>query len=169
MKFEWDHFDICFYYPTDVATLFRSWSTCDGLKSFFIEEIEVLDSANVARTDHQQIEAGDQYSWQWRHGYSIDGKFNKVIENQEVEFTFGSMRVNVTFKALADSSLLHLRQTEIPLTENDKVLSHMNCRICWTFFLTNLKSVILNGTDLRDPRPERASSFEIGFKPPKIN
>jgi hypothetical protein len=42
----------------------------------------------------------------------------------------------------------------------------MNCRICWVFFLTNLKSVLSTGADLRHENPGRANAHEGGFRLP---
>ncbi|MHC4505510.1 MAG: hypothetical protein ACYTFI_19570 [Planctomycetota bacterium] len=60
---------------------------------------------------------------------------------------------------------LRLIQTGIPNTPEGRVFGHLNCRSCWIFFLTNLKSVLDGGRDLRDPDPDKVSSMEVGFVP----
>jgi uncharacterized protein YndB with AHSA1/START domain len=168
MTYKWDHFEISYYYTSTLLRVFRSWSTCKGLKSFFVEDITVSSTDNKMRADSDQIQSGDKYSWTWRHGYTISGEFRLVVPDERVEFTFGPMLVSVSFRQTSDAVLLRLCQFNIPVTDEAKPTSHMNCRICWTFFLTNLKSVLLNGTDLRDDNPARASSFEVGYKPVEV-
>jgi uncharacterized protein YndB with AHSA1/START domain len=167
-NYDWSHFDINYYFPSPLEKVFSAWSTNRGLKSFFIETIEVTNPEGRKKRDEETYQTGDTYSWKWRHEFGVSGAFTKVIPNQLVEFSFGSMVVSVHFKQLSDSTLLRLVQTNIPTTNLGRATSHMNCRICWTFFLTNLKSILVNGTDLRDPLPHRASSFEVGFVPKEL-
>lgn len=163
MQFKWDEFEISYYYPFPVNKVFDAWSNGRGLKKFFIESIKITDIGNSSRirADDENAKTGDKYAWKWRHGYELEGEFIAVSENKEVALSFGSMKVSVSFSQIGDITLLKLKQTGIPITEEGKIFSHMNCRICWTFFLTNLKSVLMTGTDLRDTDPNRASSFEI--------
>lgn len=169
MDYRWDEFEINYYYPVKVDRLFETWATGDGLRSFFIEDIQITDSQGKQKSNKQIIESDDSYSWKWRHNYSLSGNFKTIVKNEKVEFTFGAMLVSVRFKQLDGASLLCLKQTNIPTTDDGKIMSHMNCRICWTFFLTNLKSVYLNGTDLRDSDPQRVSSFEVGYQPKELS
>ncbi len=169
MTHDWNYFDISFYYPTEIERVFRAWATPTGLKSFFIDQIEVASPGGVSKKDGELIGPGDGYSWKWRHGYTISGKFIEIIENEKVAFTFGSMQVAVSFRTVSGATLLQLRQSDIPTEEEERAKSHLNCRLCWVFFLTNLKSVLKTGTDLRDETPSRASSFEVGFRPPELN
>jgi uncharacterized protein YndB with AHSA1/START domain len=53
-------------------------------------------------------------------------------------------------------SLVELIQNKIPTSAKGKIDSHMGCRTGWTFFLTNLKSVLEGGPDLRELDAERA-------------
>lgn len=163
--YDWSKFEINYYYPLSVEKLFTAWTTASGLKSFFIEQIKIVGQDKYLRAEQEQIQNQDKYSWIWRHNYSLEGVFKEVVQNQRIEFSFGSMNVALEFQQLSDSTLLRLLQTDIPLTDEAKSTSHMNCRICWTFFLTNLKSVLCHGVDLRDQNPERASSFEVGYRP----
>lgn len=158
--YRWDEFEINYYYPVTVHRLFKAWATMRGLKSFFIEEITI-----PGRSDDGIIAANDSYAWRWRHDYSLSGKFTAVVPNEKIAFTFGSMLVTILFHSVEGGSLLQLRQSQIPVTAEAMPTSHMNCRICWTFFMTNLKSIFLTGTDLRDADPKRASSFEVGYQP----
>jgi uncharacterized protein YndB with AHSA1/START domain len=163
MNYNWEEFEINYYYPVGVDRLYDAWATPKGLKSFFIEEITITDPSGTERGEMDRVAAGDKYSWRWRHDYALFGTFENAEAQEALEFTFSSMLVNLKFKQLEGSSLLLLRQTNIPTTDVGRATSHLNCRVCWTFFLTNLKSVLINGTDLRDSDPGRCSSFEVGY------
>jgi hypothetical protein len=54
-------------------------------------------------------------------------------------------------------SLVELIQEEIPTSAKAKIDSHMGCRTGWTFFLTNLKSVLEGGPDLREMDTKHAT------------
>jgi len=83
-----------------------------------------------------------------------------VCRKTRVSLTFGSMEVEVSFESVEGGTKVVLQQSGI----EDKVFSHMNCRSCWLYFMTNLKSVLEHGIDLRDhDHPDRASSMEVGY------
>lgn len=164
MEFAWNNFSIFFYYPISTSEVFRAWATAKGLKSFFIEDIQVIGSDGHVRGENEVFQSGDHYNWRWRHDYSARGKFY-VVRPDLVFFSFGSMDVSIYLRQVGQQCELKLVQENIPVDEKGKSQSHMNCRICWTFFLTNLKSVLIHHADLRDVDPSRASSYEVGFLP----
>ncbi len=167
--YDWTRFEICFYYDAPPESVFRAWATARGLESFFLETAEHRgpDGAvrGAVRGPDDPVEPGDSYRWTWRHGHPLEGRFLTVDPACRIAFTFGSMRVDVRLVDVDGGTRLDLEQTAIPDTEDGRVRSHLNCRSCWIFFLTNLKSRLATGTDLRDELPERASSMEVGFVP----
>ncbi len=89
---------------------------------------------------------------------------------QQLAFSFGaSMQVNIQFLDTGSGIRVHLHQSDIPATEEGRVIGHLNCRCCWIFFMTNLVSILSNGTDLRDLDEARVSSMEVGFNPPEAS
>jgi len=164
--YDWTRFDVCFYYDVPRETVFRAWVTSRGLESFFLETAEHRAGDGAARGPDEAARAGDTYRWMWRHGHGIEGRFLEVESPTRISFTFGGMRVDIRLVEVAGGCRLDLEQTEIPDTDDGRVRGHLNCRSCWIFFLTNLKSRLAGGTDLRDELPERASSMEVGFVRP---
>lgn len=163
--YDWTRFDICFYYDVPPETVFRAWATSRGLESFFLETAEHRTSRGDARGPHDPAEANDTYHWVWRHGHATRGRFLEVESPSRLAFTFGGMRVDIRLVEVDGGCRLDLMQRDIPDTEEGRVRGHLNCRSCWIFFLTNLKSRLANGADLRDELPDRASSMEVGFLP----
>jgi len=163
MDYDWTKFEIVFYYNQPIDELFRCWVTGIGLESFFIEKALFESAVGISRTATETVEKGDQYRWEWRHAFAVEGKVLNIKHNEEFAFSFGDMKVFIYFSSAGNQTKLHLVQSEIPNTAHGQVMGHLNCRSCWVFFLTNLKSVLETGRDLRDADPARASSMEVGF------
>ena len=164
-SYDWSRFEIFFYYDQPVEEVFLYWTTAAGLEAFFIEKAYFASKAKTIRSSEEVIEKGDRYRWEWRQNFSLEGDVLNVKNNEEITFTFGEMEVSLLFSKRGEQTQIHLLQTKIPDTDDGRVFGHLNCRSCWIFFLTNLKSVLDKNHDLRDSSPERVSSMEVGFKP----
>jgi uncharacterized protein YndB with AHSA1/START domain len=164
-EYDWTEFSITFYYPVPVDVAYACWATSAGLESFFIDDAAFRDAGGRRRKPDELVTAGDRYHWSWRHDFRVEGEIRSAEEDSFVEFTFGSMLCRVTFEPAAGSTAkVHLRQSAISRDAAGQVMGHLNCRSCWVFFMTNLKSVLLTGTDLRDAESDRVSSMEVGFQ-----
>jgi uncharacterized protein YndB with AHSA1/START domain len=163
--YDWTTFEIVFYYDRPVGEVFRAWASAEGLESFFVEHAHFTSSDGANRGPAEIVRTGDAYEWTWRHGHAITGRVTEVVEDREVSFTFGGMHVSVLFAVVAGRTEVRLRQSEIPATPEGRVLGHLNCRSCWIFFMTNLRSVLGAQHDLRDEDPDTVSSMEVGFSP----
>ncbi|GJM43273.1 MAG: hypothetical protein DHS20C21_01150 [Gemmatimonadota bacterium] len=163
--YDWTRFELVFYYDAPLEAVFRAWATSGGLASFFIERSVVTDGSGRARAEDESAATGDSYRWDWRQDWSVEGTFTNVVENECVAFTFGRMSVAVTFAPFEGQTEVHLVQTNIGDDPDGLVMGHLNCRSCWVFFLTNLKSVLEHGHDLRDSQSDRVASMEVGFVP----
>ena len=86
---------------------------------------------------------------------------------RRVGYTFGgAMRIDVTFLDREGAVEVRVEQTGCATQDPDRAWQHLNCRSCWVYFLTNLKSVLEHGTDLRDrERPQWNDSVSIGWEP----
>jgi uncharacterized protein YndB with AHSA1/START domain len=144
--------------------VFQAWATSSGLQSFFIDHASFESDEGRKRETDEQARPGDAYVWQWRQPHSLEGTVLEVIPDRLLSMTFGSMSVTLRFADAGAQTELHLSQTGISDTADGQVLGHLNCRCCWIFFLTNLKSVLESGRDLRDRDPARVSSMEVGFR-----
>ncbi len=167
-NYPWDKFSLTFYYPVPREKLFTAWSTAKGLESFFIEEASFINEEGLSRAADERIQASDRYEWKWRHDFAVNGQIQSLIGNEELSFSFGSMNVRLRFFDSDQGSGVHLEQSDIPDNPDGLVMGHLNCRSCWTFFMTNLKSVLINGTDLRDQDPTTVSSMEVGYVPKEL-
>ena len=166
--YDWSQFHVRMYYPAPLGEVYRRFSTAAGLESFFIYRATHVDESGVARAPDEQVQAGDRYEWDYVHRYAHGGSFVEVIPDSLVSFTFGDMRVSVSFRELADATEVDLHQTNCATEDPARAWQHLNCRSCWIFFLMNLRSLLAGGPDLRDQQhPNWNDSVSIGFDPGK--
>ena len=100
-----------------------------------------------------KIEVQDTYVWMW-HGWPDETTEKGEIlqlENHHLKFSFGKAG-NVTVRVKEDrgQSILELQQNEIPVDEISKSYYHIGCTKGWVFYLSNLKSLLEGGIDLRN-------------------
>jgi uncharacterized protein YndB with AHSA1/START domain len=164
-SYDWSAFEIAFYYDRGVRDVFRAWTSSEGLEAFFVERARFTSPRGSQRAPTETVKTGDAYEWEWRQPLGIEGRVSNVVEDREFSFTFGTMNVSVFFAPVGEQTEVHLIQSNIADTPEGRVSGHLNCRSCWIFFLTNLKSVLDGGRDLRDDDPARVSSIEVGFVP----
>ncbi|MHC4208524.1 MAG: SRPBCC family protein [Planctomycetota bacterium] len=164
-RYDWSTFEIVFYYDESVSDVFRAWTSPEGLEAFFVERARFTSPRGIERAPADTVETGDEFEWAWRQALELKGRVTNLVQDREFSFTFGAMNVSVFFRAVGRQTELHLVQSSIPNTPEGRVAGHLNCRSCWVFFLTNLKSVLPGGPDLRDADPDRVSSIEVGFVP----
>jgi hypothetical protein len=160
--YDWTQFSSTFFYPVEIGTAYRAWATPAGLQSFFIEAAVATSGDGGPRRPDEPMATGDRYRWVWRHGLTLDGDVLEATPDRSLAFTFGSMRCDVAFSSVEpETTRVDLHQTDIPDTPEGRVMGHLNCRSCWFFFLTNLRSILVTGVDLRDTDPSRVSSMEV--------
>lgn len=163
--YDWSQFSLTFYYNAHITRVFRSWTGPEELESFFVERCVFTNSRGEARDNHEPLQVGDTYHWQFRHDFVVEGQITACEDKKQLSFSFEEMQVDVLFRVLDNQTEVQLVQSGIPDTDKGRVLGHLNCRTCWTFFMTNLSSILDHGKDLRDENPELVSSMEVGFIP----
>lgn len=150
--FSKDQFVLKIRLNTDLEKAFNLVASSEGLTSWFLGKVDFFDK------EHHIIANGDTllpdytYSWTWEKGYQIKGKVLKYVPKKEFSFTFGTdFSVTITLREIKKG-----KQTEVLLTQfnhqpsEENEFGFMNCCVCWTFFLTNLKSVAETQKDLRE-------------------
>jgi hypothetical protein len=122
----------------------------DGFTKWFIGNAEYINGENK-RSAENYIQAGDKFHWKWlEKDFELSGEILEVIDKISVTFSFGSLHeIKITVSERGHMAHLRLEQYYKKAAEpNDFV--HINCAVCWVFFMTNLKSVIEHGIDLRE-------------------
>jgi uncharacterized protein YndB with AHSA1/START domain len=163
--YDWTQFTVHMHYYAPIEKVFQAWATAAGLESFFLSSALHASPDGSRRALDKPAVRGDRYQWTWLHGPGIEGEFLACDPGRSVAFTFGEdMRVDVELRVVEDSVEVRLHQTGCAKEDPQRAWQHLNCRSCWVYFMTNLKSVLEHGRDLRDrSHPERNDSLSIGW------
>ena len=155
---DWTRFQLRIPVRADIDTIYKAWTTQEGLEKWFLRKASFTDKNGVIRKNNSSIQANDTYEWLW-HGWS-----NEVVERGTVlemnskdflKFSFGKAgNVSVTLNNEKEGSMVELVQSEIPTDESSRINFHLGCTKGWLFYLTNLKSVMEGGLDLRNKKEE---------------
>ena len=138
------------YLNKPVEEVYKYVGTGNGFTKWFIGK-SVYSFGGKTRNDDEYVKKGDAFKWDWlEKDLSITGKVLEAEINNSFKFTFGkSFIVAITVKEDKGRTLFALYQEYAKETNPDD-FAHINCCVCWVFFITNLKSVIEFGHDLRE-------------------
>ena len=134
--------------------IFSAWSSQQGLERWFLRLAQFQKPDGALRGRSEPVQKGDQYKWLW-FGYSDAIVEEKEIlstnEKDELEFSFsGGCFVRVTIKEEGGETICELQQTMPMDDEAEQRYFFIECGKGWTFYMTNLKSILEGGVDLRN-------------------
>lgn len=134
--------------------IYRAWATQAGLENWFLRRAEFTKTDGRLRDRNEAIQQGDKYKWLW-FGYD-----DTVTEEREIleangsdilRFNFsGGCIVTVTVKQEQGENICELIQEMTMEDESEQRYFYIECGKGWTFYMTNLKSVLEGGIDLRN-------------------
>lgn len=150
-KYNWSEFTLRAAYKVSREQLYKLWTDEKQICKWFLIK---------AKYD---LRKNGKYEWTWLGNFTEGGKVLDVRNNSYLKITFAGCKLDVQFKKDGKGSLLILRQYNIPTTEKFKVGTHLNCIQGWVFFLTNLKSVIESGKDLRERNPKHLKNGTVFY------
>jgi uncharacterized protein YndB with AHSA1/START domain len=150
-NFNNDSFFHSIYLNASLSNVYKIVATSSGLEKWFMGNAEYTDNLGKTRPAAVTAEKGDVFSWHWlEKDLSINGKVLESVNNEKFSFTFGPLfEVTITVKENDSRTQLTLSQNYSEGTEKND-FAYINCCTCWVFFLTNLKSVLEHGHDLRE-------------------
>ena len=147
--FSKEKFSLSIIVNENISNCFNSFVTAKGLESWFIGDA-VFENDRGTKDKSEHLESGDNYNWVWQKDFSIKGSVIKYIKNKEVAFTFGqNFTFEVKFSEIGKRTMVNFIQHNHKPTSGNE-FAFINCCVCWNFFLTNLKSVLENKSDLRE-------------------
>jgi uncharacterized protein YndB with AHSA1/START domain len=135
------------------------WTQSSLVTKWFVNQCEFFQNG-LATPDARP---GGSYKWTWLDG-SVDE--SNILEVEPTRIVYGwyhnQGQIEVTATPDSDGTLLELTQSMSSKMEPQEILkAQYGCRIGWTFFLTNLKSIIEGGIDLREHNPNRSDVVNI--------
>lgn len=154
MTYSWKQFTLHIPIKASAKSIYDAWATQKGLESWFLRMAQFSKPDGSLRPKNSVIEKGDIYKWLW-FGYD-----DTIVEEKEIlaangwdelKFSFsGGCIVTVTIKKENGETICELVQ-EMPM-DDEKEQQHffIECGKGWTFYLTNLKSILEGGLDLRN-------------------
>lgn len=153
-SYNWKQFIKRIPINASAKAIYDAWATQQGLESWFLRLAQFTKADGRLRPKNSQIEAGDKYKWLW-YGYD-----DSVLEEREIlsangwdniQFSFsGGCIVTVSIKQEDGETICELQQ-QMPMDdESEQQYFYIECGKGWTFYLTNLKSVLEGGIDLRN-------------------
>ena len=130
---------------------YRYAATADGITKWFIGKAVYTAPGGRVRAGDELIEKGDKYEWDWVYkDFGVKGEVLEANGKDYVEFTFGSnAKFNIRLSMVDGRVLFMLTQESLPDNPMAEE-AHINCYVCWTLFVMNLKSVAEGGKDLRE-------------------
>lgn len=162
-QYDWSRFTASINIQAPIEAVFEAWQTKQGMEGWFLRLCEYRGEAGNLLKNDEHVTAGCKYRWRW-HGWADDveenGKILKVEAPLEFEFTFNSngatdMKVLVQLSSEDNETIVQLEQYNIPTDDKAKAEWHVGCFNGWTFYLSNLKSYLEGGVDLRNKDPRK--------------
>ncbi len=137
-----------------IEKLYAAWATQAGLEQWFLRQAVFTSPEGTLRGREELVQASDRFLWLW-HGWSDDHPEKKEIlaanDKDFFQFSFsGNCIVSVEITTEQNVNFVNLTQSKIPENLDPKENLHVACSNGWTFYLTNLKSVLEGGLDLRN-------------------
>ncbi|HYJ38832.1 MAG TPA: SRPBCC domain-containing protein [Chitinophagaceae bacterium] len=138
--------------------VFQAWCTQEGLETWFLRSSEFIKPDGSTRQRNEPFQKDDVYHWLW-HGYGDDVYERREIVdtngNDSLSFKFtGDCLVTVNIKTERGETICELIQDRIPSSADLSDHLYVLCGEGWTFYLTNLKSILEGGIDLRNKNME---------------
>jgi uncharacterized protein YndB with AHSA1/START domain len=130
-----------YYFKASPEKVFRALTDPKGLVRWFLAK---------AKVDPKK---GGSYSFDWIGGYHMTGKVKGFEKNENVSYSWTDKlpsgevaNTTASFKVAkkGDGTLLKLRHTGFKDAEH-----FAECSSRWAYYLTNMKSVLDHGADLR--------------------
>lgn len=165
--FNWTSFSKRININADEDEIYQMWATPTGIEKWFLRQCELTDKEGNLKNPSELFSAGDNYLWRW-YGWPDDvlerGTILRANGKDELQFTFGQVDAEhmiCTVKIFKEEgeAICEMTQENIPDDEKGKSYYHLGCLTGWTFFLTNLKSILEGGVDLRNKNEKLTNMF----------
>ena len=157
-NYNWSSFTKRININSDIDSIFEMWSTAAGMEKWFLRKCEITSTKHLLKPPAKQVIQGDRFLWRW-HGWSDEVKEEgTILESNGVDklrFSFGqvgaeNMECLVKIYIEEGETICEITQENIPEDEKGKSYYHIGCLTGWSFYLTNLKSILEGGIDLRN-------------------
>ena len=148
-KYDWSEFTLRLPVAAPAEKVFKMWADPKMMNKWLVEDAKMKLKKNA------------DYEWTWYGGFKDTGKILNVRKPSKIVFSFTSgSKCEVMIKKNRRGSMVILRQYNIPNNDEHKVM-HLNSSNGWTFYLTNLKTYMEYGIDLRETDPDHLKAGTV--------
>ncbi len=143
---------------TSIENAYRAWTTSAGLNAWFLGGLVFTDENGVQRPDDSPAQANDDYTCYFANKpdvVAIKGKVLQANGKDIYSFTFSKgCPVSITIYSEYNQTIVELFESKLPTDEETIKRHYVGDSKGWIFYLTNLKSVLEGGLDLRNRNEE---------------
>ena len=140
---------------TSIENTYRAWATSAGLASWFLGKVTFTDGNGNPRPADALAQAGDEYACYFNNKKPetllIKGKVLKANDKNLYSFTFSKgCPVTISIYTEYEETIVELIESNLPTDEETMRKHFVGDSKGWIFYLTNLKSTLEGGLDLRN-------------------
>ncbi|HEY4112132.1 SRPBCC domain-containing protein [Puia sp.] len=139
---------------TSIENTYRAWASVAGLHSWFIGIMHFTAPNGELRTGEDLVQPGDEYICYSRKNPAnvvVKGKVLKANGRDLFSFTFSKeCPVTISIFTEHNETIVELIESNLPTDEETMRRHYVGDSKGWIFYLTNLKSVLEGGLDLRN-------------------
>ena len=156
--YDFSQFKLRVNIKTSIENAYQAWATSAGLKSWFLGRAVLTEENGRVRPGDELARAGDEYAFfftNYPESVGIKGKILKVNDKNLFSFSFANgIPVTITIYAEGGETIVELIESNLPTDEGSVNKQFVSDSKGWVFYLTNLKSVLEGGLDLRNTNVE---------------
>jgi hypothetical protein len=151
---KWSRFVVRINIKAPRQQLYAAWASRKGMESWFLRQCEYIGKDGQILDQSMFATTGGRYTFRW-HGWPDETvEYGDILDANGADFfqfSFGNAgNCSVRILLAGNDQIVELEQDSIPSDESGKLLYHVGCKTGWTFYLTNLKSIMEGGIDLRN-------------------
>jgi uncharacterized protein YndB with AHSA1/START domain len=134
--------------------IYFAWASQQGLEKWFLRNAYFTAIDGTRKEQNELIQQQDEYLWNW-YGYADDVKeTNRILFANgidEIHFGFANSCIVTVHIIKEENEMICELNQQMPMNnEEERKMLFIECGLGWTFYLTNLKSVLEGGADLRN-------------------
>lgn len=154
-NFDFSQFKLRINIKTSIENAYRAWATPLGQESWFLRRCVFTGPEGAVRQGEDLLQAGDRYTLHFgcedNKPYTDTGRVLKANGTNLFSFTFTrDIPVTISIYSEQGDTIVELIESNLPSDMEHIQKCHINHSKGWIFYLTNLKSVLEGGIDLRN-------------------
>ncbi|MFI5135298.1 MAG: hypothetical protein ACHQD9_05560 [Chitinophagales bacterium] len=152
-NFDWSKFTLQISVRAETQSVYNAWAVPTALEKWLVSKAEFSIAFTILKSQFDLVQDGDCFEWSWKHDGILDGVKGKIVEaNGENFLRFildDTSMLCVTIRKENGETLVELFHKNISANDEALIVNYLSYLKEWSFYLTNLKSFLEGGIDLR--------------------